>query len=367
MWRILHTRSLGWALLLAGSMALLLVEARRAAAHRAFPRPDYESTSPEYPVETLKTLVLHDHQRNKDLPLNVLYPDAQGPFPIIIFSHGAGASKDNYVNLTTYWARHGFVVIQPSHHDSIALRRSQGEHAGWGEALHEALADPEAWQNRPQDISFVIDSLPEIERMAPQLKGKMDLKTIGVGGHSFGAYTSEAIAGALVQIKKDALPVSFADKRVAAVIAMSPEGPGQIGFVDNSWADQHLPIMTMTGTRDYAGFAKGPSWRKIPFDRSPAGDKYHLLIGGANHFSFVGHAEDGGEAGAIFSYVKVSSLAFWEAYLKHDEKALDYLNSDALAKSSDGLVSFYRKYPRLFDKFHSELRSGDLATHRVPA
>src|SRR5262252_862600 len=37
-----------------------------------------------------------------------------------------------------------------------------------------------------------------------------------------------------------AAPVSFADKRVAAVIAMSPEGPGQIGFVDNSWGDQHL-------------------------------------------------------------------------------------------------------------------------------
>jgi hypothetical protein len=174
--------------------------------------------------------------------------------------------------------------------------------------------------------------------MAPLLKGKMDLKMIGVGGHSFGAYTSEAIAGALVQIKKDAAPASFADKRVAAVIAMSPEGPGQIGFVDNSWGDQPVKLM-----RGRCGFAKSPSWRKIPFDRSPAGDKYHLLIEGANHFSFVGHAGDDADKGAIFSHVKVSSLVFWEAYLKHDAKALDYLKSNALAKSSDGMVSLYRK------------------------
>jgi predicted dienelactone hydrolase len=285
-------------------------------------------------------LVLLLGGRDKDLPFNVLYPEGKGPFPVIIFSHGAGASKDNYVSLTSAWVRHGYVVIQPSHADSIALRRSQGKPAGWGEALHEALADSEAWQNRPQDISFLIDSLAEIEQMVPDLKGKMDRKTVGVGGHSFGAYTSEAIAGALVQLKKDSPPVSFADKRVAAVIALSPEGPGQIGFVDDSWGDEHLPIMTMTGSRDYAGFTKGPGWRKTPFDRSPAGDKYHLLIAGANHFSFVGPR--GGED-AIFAYVQASSLAFWDAYLKHDANALAYLKSDDLSRSSDGLVTLYRK------------------------
>jgi predicted dienelactone hydrolase len=332
----------GWATLLAGTFLLIVAEAHQAATPRSYPKPTYPPPR-RYAVRTAKDLVLHDNGRNKDLPFNVLYPDGRGPFPVIIFSHGAGASRDNYVSLTSGWASHGYIVIQPSHADSIALRRSQGKPGGWGEALHEALADPNAWQNRPQDISFLIDSLTQIQRMVPELKQTMDINSIGVGGHSFGAYTSEAIAGALVQLKKDSPPVSFADRRVTAVVAMSPQGPGQIGFVDNSWNDQHLPIMTMTGTWDYAGFDKGPSWRKIPFDRSPGGDKYHLLITGANHFSFVGPGGDEGEKGTIFSYIQASSLAFWDAYLKHDAKALAYLQSDSLSGSSDGLVTLYHK------------------------
>jgi len=336
------TCRVGWAMLLVGTFLLLVAEAHQAAARRSYPPPTYQPP-PGYAVRTAKDLVLRDNARSKDLAFNVLHPDGTGPFPVIIFSHGAGASRDNYLNLTSYWASHGYIVIQPSHADSIALRRAQGKPAGWGEALHEALADPNAWQNRPQDISFLIDSLAQIQRMVPQLEQRMNMRSIGVGGHSFGAYTSEAIAGALVQLKKDSPPVSLADRRVTAVIAMSPEGPGQIGFVDNSWNDQYLPIMTMTGTRDYAGLAKGPSWRKIPFDRSPAGDKYHLLIAGGNHFSFVGGGGDEGEKGTIFSYVQASSLAFWDAYLKHNSKALAYLQSDSLSGSSDGLVTLYRK------------------------
>lgn len=328
-------------MLLVGTLLLLVAEAQQTAAGRSHPQPAYQPPR-RYAVRTAKDLVLRDNGRSKDLPCNVLYPDGAGPFPVIIFSHGAGASKDNYVNLTSYWASHGYIVIQPSHADSIALRRAQGKPAGWGEALHEALADPNAWQNRPQDISFLIDSLAQLQRMVPDLKPRMDMDSIGVGGHSFGAYTSEAIAGALVQLRKDSPPVSLADRRVTAVIAMSPEGPGQIGFVDNSWNDQDLPIMTMTGTRDYAGFAQGPSWRKIPFDRSPPGDKYHLLIAGANHFSFVGVGDD--EKGSIFSYVQASSLAFWDAYLKHNAKALAYLQSDSLSGGGDdGPVTLYRK------------------------
>ena len=90
-----------------------------------------------YRVLTVERLVLHDAARNKDLPLKIYYPDAPGPFPVIIFSHGALASKDCYSELGQYWASFGYVSIHPSHGDSIA-------DSGFRGTLREAISDPAA-------------------------------------------------------------------------------------------------------------------------------------------------------------------------------------------------------------------------------
>src|SRR5580698_6059441 len=68
----------------------------------------------------LPDLSLRDAARNRTVPLTVYYPVGQGhwPFPIIIFSHGAGGSKDGYRYLGSYWAAHGYVVIHPTHFGS---------------------------------------------------------------------------------------------------------------------------------------------------------------------------------------------------------------------------------------------------------
>jgi dienelactone hydrolase len=42
--------------------------------------------------------------RNKTIPIKIYYPSAAGQFPVIIFSHGAWASKDAYSSLGEYWA-----------------------------------------------------------------------------------------------------------------------------------------------------------------------------------------------------------------------------------------------------------------------
>jgi len=141
-----------------------------------------------YHVLTVERIVLHDAARKKDLPLKIYYPDAAGPFPVIIFSHGALASKDCYSALGQYWASFGYVSIHPSHGDSIA-------DSGYRGTLREAISDPAAWKNRPEDVSFIIDSFADLERLVPQLKGQLDFRHIGVGGHSFGAYTAALIGG----------------------------------------------------------------------------------------------------------------------------------------------------------------------------
>jgi len=213
----------------------------------------------------------------------------------------------------------------------------------------------------------------------------MDAQSIGVGGHSYGAYTAQLIGGATIDIPQGAKGQSFTDRRVRAILLLSPQGSGQQGLTRNSWANLKLPMMTMTGSRDRGAQGQGPEWKEEPFKYSPAGDKYLVFIEGATHFSFSGRlAQSGGEAqtqaqgqgrpgwrlrerfsggqggqgggfGArrrfgggqqeenIFNYVKVASVSFWDAYLKQDSQAKNYLRSDGLQADSNGDVSVSSK------------------------
>lgn len=88
------------------------------------------------------------------------------------------------------------------------------------------------WRNaieRPRDVSFAIDQLEKANAPGGELAGKLDLKRIGVAGHSFGAYTAMAIAG------QTGGRSSFRDPRVSAAIAMSapaPKGNGTYAKID---------------------------------------------------------------------------------------------------------------------------------------
>ena len=58
---------------------------------------------------TVMDFPLRDADRNRDIPLKAYLPEGDGPFPVILFSHGAGGSKDGYAYSNGHWAR-GVVV-----------------------------------------------------------------------------------------------------------------------------------------------------------------------------------------------------------------------------------------------------------------
>ena len=244
-------------------------------------------SSGPYHVLTVDRIVLHDSARKKDLPLKIYYPDAAGPFPVIIFSHGALASKDCYSELGRYWASFGYVSIHPSHGDSVA-------DSGFRGTLRDAISDPRGWENRPKDISFIIDSLSEIEKLAPQLNGKLDRRHIGVGGHSFGAYTAQLIGGTTILLPSRDGPQSFADRRVKAILLLSPEGEGRMGLTAHSWDNFRLPMLLMYGSRDFGPWGEAPNWRSEAFQRAPRGNKYEVELDGGRHMWFAGSSSRGG-------------------------------------------------------------------------
>jgi predicted dienelactone hydrolase len=300
-----------------------------------------------YQVTEISDFVLHDAHRNKDLHIRLFYPSAAGEFPVIVFSHGAGGSQNCCEELTGHWASYGYLTIQPTHADSTTLRRNQGqENIRFPQALHDALNEPALWESRPRDISFVLDSLQELQKRIPALAGKIDARHIGVAGHSMGAFTADAIAGALVDLPGRPAS-SFCDPRVSAVLLLSPQGPGEFGLTDHSWDKVSVPLMSMTGSLDSGARRQGPSWKKIPFDRSLPGGKFHVFVRGASHMSFITaralSPSRRAQGQAILGYVNSAALAFWDTYLKSDSAAKKYLESDALSKFSGGAVQLFRR------------------------
>jgi predicted dienelactone hydrolase len=298
-------------------------------------------------VNEIAGLVLHDEKRNKDVRVRIFYPVIAGKYPVIIFSHGAGGSDSCCESLTRHWATYGYITIQPIHDDSVAQRRSSGdENASFQQAIRAALKNPALWESRPRDISFLLDSLAALQKRVAGLSGKIDTGRIGVAGHSMGSYTAEAIAGALVDLP-DHPGQNFFDPRAKAILCLSPQGPGQFGLSAHSFDTISLPFMGITGSLDNLGPLASVAWHKVPFEHSQAGDKYEVFIQGASHMSFItaetANSARSSQAAAILGYTNSAALAFWDAYLKDDPAAKQFLQSDALERSSHGAAKLSRR------------------------
>lgn len=285
-----------------------------------------------FKVQTVEKITLHDKERKKELIVRVYYPKGDGPFPVIVFSHGFGGGIEVYSSVSQHWASHGYITIHPQHADA---RKTGGDGerpklgGGGLRNLSSGLGD------RVKDVSAVLDALEELVKEVPDLKGRLDKDRIGVSGHSYGACVSMLIGG--VTVEANGKTQSYADARVKCVLPFSAAGTGEYGLTKESWKKAETPILYVTGTKDIRP-GHDASWRNEPFDLSPPKDKHLLVIEGANHFSYGGGPASGGLQGrggdAYGPLVKASSLAFWDAYLKDVPEAKSFLKADG------GMVKF---------------------------
>jgi dienelactone hydrolase len=300
-----------------------------------------ESKEGPLAVETADDLSVTDPTRRKDLPYKVYYPRTGGPYPVILFSHGFGGNKDAFGPIGKHWASHGYVVIHPTHADGLNRRPRDPNRDGNDKSAAQprlggllgSLNNPVAINDRVADLVLILDHLDRLPKSVPELRSKIDTKSIGVAGHSFGAYTTMLIGGVTVYLGNDK-EKRFLDKRVRCILPISAQGTGQQGLTEKSWEALKLPMMTITGTRDRGASGQGVEWKKEPFIYSPKGDKYLVVIDGANHFSFGGSL--GARGGDITNSVKLCSTLFWDAYLKDSEDSRKYLQSEKLVKDAGG-------------------------------
>ncbi len=231
---------------------------------------------------------------SRTLATRIKYPLAPGPFPLIVFAHGLTGSPDNFDEMTTQWAAAGYVVAAPA----FPLTNRTVPDAS------KNLAD---LANQPGDVSFVIDSVLALAADDQSLLyGRVDIDTIGLAGHSFGAGTTYGtVYGRCCE-----------DPRIDAAIILAGFNP----FGDGMDFSRELPILIVHGDNDPV--------LNVALDDAIypllAGPKWYVTMLGADHG--LGFDDPTAQQHALLEQL---TLEFWNGTLAADTAQFDALGTDA--------------------------------------
>jgi dienelactone hydrolase len=253
---------------------------------------------------------------------------SDGPFPLIVFSHGNGGLGVQSYFLTEFLASHGYIVVCPDHTGNALMTQlpggvvvgQGGETDADGTPIYTtALAD------RVADVSFLVDALTDLDAGDPdgRFMGAVDLEHVGLTGHSFGGLTT--------------LLGMDGDSRFDVGAPMAPAAPDRSTFsrpVMYFWAtqDQTLPFAPVQANYD-----------------SLSGPRMLVSVTDAGHFSFsngcpfglgtndgcgTGTRLETGETFTFLEDVRVHEItvfyqaALWGYYLKAVEAYAADLQAD---------------------------------------
>ncbi len=169
-----------------------------------------------------------------------------GPFPLVVFSHGNGGIRIQSVFLTRHLASHGYVVAAPDHTGDTLLDLVEAGEINTMDLLMSAA-------DRPFDIRGVIDEMLRLsEAEEDPLFGLVDEERIAVSGHSFGGFTTFLLAaeGAwLADPRQGGLRMDIYDLRIKAAAPLSPNRAG-IELLHTSLGRIGVPVLIAGGDKD---------------------------------------------------------------------------------------------------------------------
>jgi dienelactone hydrolase len=261
---------------------------------------DANGNEPAQPTRTLLTAIYYPAQgAPTEKPVeNAPATTKNGPYPLILFSHGLGARGVFYEDVIKTWVSAGYVVATPDY--PLSNNQARG-----GMNFGRAVGDT---KNQPADATFVINEVIKLDKQGKRLGG-IDAKRIGASGHSLGGITTYGLT----------YSSCCRDKRIKAAAPMSGIG-GVVESLDQYFLSGRTPLLALHGDRD--GTLPYQAGRSV-FARATT-PKYFLTFVGAGHVQpFLG----GTDVQALA--LKQSTVDFFDRYLKDDKSALGDLRSDA--------------------------------------
>ena len=296
-----------------------------------FWRADINPDSDPYKV-MIKRDQLNDNAReNRTVKIKTYYPVGRddGPFPVILWSHGLGGSVDGAAFLSRFIASHGYVIVHVQHHGTDSSLWEGKEGHPW-DIIRDTHISRETTFNRYYDVPFVLDNLPDWMNQNPEAGTLADLSVIGMSGHSFGALTTQVMAGMKFPNREGTL-LSFKEDRIQAGILYSP---GSVEHLDDPdpetvYPSIDIPLFHMTGTDDGSPISdRGYEMRLAVYEHTDKAAKYLLVLQDGDHMVFNGSRGKLGQNPNREKHeaiIKVAALAYWDAALKNDAAAKAWL------------------------------------------
>lgn len=239
------------------------------------------------PIISFTPVIIPSPDRPTELRLRVTAPVSGDALPIVLLSHGHGKSNwlsslQGYAPLAEFWAKHGFVVIQPTHLSSRTLN------------LPPVSGHEMYWRSRPEDMTRILDHLDHVEATVPGLKGRLDKSKVVGAGHSLGGFTMSLLLGAKNVDPRDGTVFRPFEKRIKAGVIltgtgnagadMSANGRSMVPFYGLDFGTMETPALVVGGESDVSPHltVRGADWHWDSYTHGP-GPKDLLVVKGAQH------------------------------------------------------------------------------------
>lgn len=292
-------------------------------------------------VPAMRRLVMDqnwiDPERQRIVPVRLRWPDESrfaAPWPVVIFSHGLGGTREGGSVWGEAWAAAGFVVVHIQHTGSDLDAVRSAARTFTDQRALRTLATPQQLMARLLDVSFVLNEIEKRHSAKQDLWYSARPTQVGLAGHSFGAHTTMGMAGQRYPSFE-----GVSEPRLASFIAFSPTVP-VVGSAQGAFERLNRPLLSITGTldSDVVGVGATPEKRKAVFSALPSGDKAHLVLMYADHMTFAGQV---GRAAEIVPresitrelqeehHARVAAVTtdWWRATLQADSQARSNLEA----------------------------------------
>ncbi len=356
----------------------------------AMPSPTY----PEYGLEPgpcivhpLENVSLEQKGSLPALNLRMSYPEGDGPFAVIIFVPGPKSYQGVMDWLVNHWVSHGYVVIE--HY----LPETRGWPGKPPKGSPPGSSGPKRDYQLEQlaTVRAIVDAVPELMDRVPALQGMVDAQRIGLAGMGIGGQLSLLLGGATATLTeptttsaaKSTSRTSSATSTGATHGAANESAPTDStdapkpeqklfqddrlwavasfwnGFAPGSWSMEqqaletlHVPALLVTSPWDRHPKTQAQGWRRDMFEYAPPGGRYMLSLSSsmpAPPSKPSSAATDATPADPeanerrdrearryqrMTENLRMTTTAFFDAYLRDSDTALYFLRSDAIEQRS---------------------------------